>query len=338
MGARDRRNRAIDALRSASRPAPKLDRDDESVLESQPAGERTEAEAIRRETAGRLRRALGLLPREQSQVIELAYFGGFSHSEIADILGAPIGTIKGRMRLGLEKIRATLAEGIPEEDVPGAYCERRARARGSRALPRRPRGLRAGCSRGASRRSSCRVTSATASPAGAAAVAADGRRPAAALGRAARAAGAASEAIGGDRAAEARTGGRAGIDGAEQRRLRELGGHAVAAGDSGRCRGADRRRGRRRLPAPRAGPVELGGHGSTVAGRAGEARRDAGTPGRVGDPDHVAPACPAPPRRLRGVGAARRHARSPRACSCPGATGPPMPPFRGRSTTPTPCW
>jgi RNA polymerase sigma-70 factor (ECF subfamily) len=115
------RNRAIDALRSAARPAPKLDRDDDSLLEAQPAGERTEAEAIRRETAGRLRQALGLLPREQSQVIELAYFGGFSHSEIADMLGAPLGTIKGRMRLGLEKIRATLAEGMAEEDAPGAY-------------------------------------------------------------------------------------------------------------------------------------------------------------------------------------------------------------------------
>jgi RNA polymerase sigma-70 factor, ECF subfamily len=115
------RNRAIDALRRAARPAPKLDLDDEAVLETQPAAQRTEAEAIRRETAGRLREALGLLPREQSQVIELAYFGGFSHSEIADMLGAPIGTIKGRMRLGLEKIRSTLAEGFPEGDAPGAY-------------------------------------------------------------------------------------------------------------------------------------------------------------------------------------------------------------------------
>jgi RNA polymerase sigma-70 factor, ECF subfamily len=115
------RNRAIDALRSASRPAPKLDRDDETALETQPAAERTEAEAIRRETAGRLREALGVLPREQSRVIELAYFGGFSHSEIAEMLGAPLGTIKGRMRLGLEKIRATLAEGVTGEDVPGAY-------------------------------------------------------------------------------------------------------------------------------------------------------------------------------------------------------------------------
>ena len=103
------RNRAIDAVRRSARPAPKLDLDDDAVLETQPADQRTDAEAIRRETAGRLRQALGLLPREQSQVIELAYFGGFSHSEIAEMLGAPIGTIKGRMRLGLEKMRQALS-------------------------------------------------------------------------------------------------------------------------------------------------------------------------------------------------------------------------------------
>jgi RNA polymerase sigma-70 factor, ECF subfamily len=115
------RNRAIDTLRRAARPAPKLDLDHDALLDRQPAGEGTEVEAIRRETAGRVRRALGLLPREQSQVIELAYFGGFSHSEIAEMLGAPLGTIKGRMRLGLEKIRVTLAEGTSEEDLPEAY-------------------------------------------------------------------------------------------------------------------------------------------------------------------------------------------------------------------------
>ena len=115
------RNRAIDAVRRTARPAPKLDLDDDAVLETHPAAQRTEAEAIRRETADRLRRALGLLPREQSQVIELAYFGGFSHSEIADMLGAPIGTVKGRMRLGLEKIRATLAEGFPDGGAAEGY-------------------------------------------------------------------------------------------------------------------------------------------------------------------------------------------------------------------------
>jgi RNA polymerase sigma-70 factor, ECF subfamily len=106
------RNRAIDFLRSKAGKAPKLDFDDDSVLEQRPAAERTEEEALRRETAGEIRGALGKLPGEQSKVIELAYFGGFSHSEIAEILGLPIGTVKGRMRLGLEKIRGELAEGL----------------------------------------------------------------------------------------------------------------------------------------------------------------------------------------------------------------------------------
>jgi len=106
------RNRAIDALRRASTPAPRLDLDDEVTLESQSAGELTDAEAIRRETARRVRGALRRLPQEQSQVIQLAYFGGFSHSEIAEMLGVALGTVKGRMRLGLEKVRASIAEGM----------------------------------------------------------------------------------------------------------------------------------------------------------------------------------------------------------------------------------
>ena len=113
------RNRAIDHLRRGGAMAPKLDYDDDSVLESRPAAERTDAEAIRRETAGELRSALHALPDEQSQVIELAYFGGFSHSEIAAMIGMPLGTVKGRMRLGLEKIRAEIAEAIGPETIEG---------------------------------------------------------------------------------------------------------------------------------------------------------------------------------------------------------------------------
>ncbi|MFI5027716.1 MAG: RNA polymerase sigma factor [Solirubrobacterales bacterium] len=106
------RNRAIDLLRSKAGRAPSLDFDDESVLEQRPAAELTEDEALRRETADELRGVMGGLPGEQSKVIELAYFGGFSHSEIAQMLGVPLGTVKGRMRLGLEKIRSELAEGL----------------------------------------------------------------------------------------------------------------------------------------------------------------------------------------------------------------------------------
>lgn len=114
------RNRAIDALRRGSGNAPKLDHDDEGVIEARPAEERTDAEALRRETSREIQGALGTLPSDQSQVIELAYFGGFSHSEIAEMLGMPLGTVKGRMRLGLEKIRVQLAEAItPETALEG---------------------------------------------------------------------------------------------------------------------------------------------------------------------------------------------------------------------------
>jgi RNA polymerase sigma-70 factor, ECF subfamily len=106
------RNRAIDVLRRESGRAPKLAFDDEGVLERRPAPERTDAEALRRETAREVRGALDLLPAEQQRVIKLAYFGGFTHTQIADMLGTPVGTVKGRLRLGIEKIRATLAEEI----------------------------------------------------------------------------------------------------------------------------------------------------------------------------------------------------------------------------------
>jgi RNA polymerase sigma-70 factor (ECF subfamily) len=106
------RNRAIDFLRSRSGKAPKLTFDDDSVLERRPAEEKTDEEAIRLETARELRGALGVIPGEQSKVLELAYFGGFSQTEIARMLNVPVGTVKGRMRLGLEKIRGELAEGL----------------------------------------------------------------------------------------------------------------------------------------------------------------------------------------------------------------------------------
>jgi len=77
-----------------------------------PERERTDVEAARREEARHVRDALVELPEEQTRVIELAYFGGFSHSQIAEMLQMPIGTVKGRMRLGLEKLRKGLAEKV----------------------------------------------------------------------------------------------------------------------------------------------------------------------------------------------------------------------------------
>ena len=103
-------HRAIDALRRST-VHDKRRAGDEGIEERFEAAERTDVEAARREEAGTVRDALSTLPADQCQVIELAYFGGFTHTEIAEILEAPVGTIKGRMRLGLKKMRAQLGEG-----------------------------------------------------------------------------------------------------------------------------------------------------------------------------------------------------------------------------------
>lgn len=100
-------NRAIDAFRRETVRAGK-DVPDDGTLERMESGERTEAEAVRRDEATQVRMALGELPDDQRQVIELAYFGGFTHSQIADMLSLPAGTVKGRMRLGLAKLRIAL--------------------------------------------------------------------------------------------------------------------------------------------------------------------------------------------------------------------------------------
>jgi RNA polymerase sigma-70 factor, ECF subfamily len=106
------RNRAIDLLRKESGRSPQLATGGGELLERSAAEELTDSEALRRETAREVRGAIEDLPDDQSQVIRLAYYGGFSHSEIAEMLNQPLGTVKGRMRLAMDKIRATMAEGL----------------------------------------------------------------------------------------------------------------------------------------------------------------------------------------------------------------------------------
>jgi RNA polymerase sigma-70 factor, ECF subfamily len=103
------RNRAVDSFRRdevhTSRDVPA-----EAALARLPAADNVPAEAQRDDDARQVRGALGELPAEQRRVIELAYFGGFSHSQIAAMLELPPGTVKGRMRLGLTKLRLALDE------------------------------------------------------------------------------------------------------------------------------------------------------------------------------------------------------------------------------------
>lgn len=100
-------HRGIDVLRR-SNVHDRRRASDEGMEERFEAPERTETEVARRDEARIVREAMDGLPSEQRQVIELGYFGGFSHSEIAGMLDLPIGTVKGRMRLGLAKMRDVL--------------------------------------------------------------------------------------------------------------------------------------------------------------------------------------------------------------------------------------
>jgi RNA polymerase sigma-70 factor (ECF subfamily) len=102
-------NRAIDAFRREAGKE-RHDVSDDGLAERLPDPHRTDTEAERRDDARQMRKALGALPAEQRRVIELAYFGGFTHTQIAEMLELPSGTVKGRMRLGLTKLRMTLED------------------------------------------------------------------------------------------------------------------------------------------------------------------------------------------------------------------------------------
>jgi RNA polymerase sigma-70 factor (ECF subfamily) len=100
-------NRAIDALRRSG-THDRRRASDEGIEETLEAPERTEDQAVENAVSSEIRGALGELPSDQRKVIELAYFGGFTHTEIASMLDTPVGTVKGRMRLGLQKLRSQL--------------------------------------------------------------------------------------------------------------------------------------------------------------------------------------------------------------------------------------
>jgi RNA polymerase sigma-70 factor (ECF subfamily) len=103
------RNRSIDVLRARRRrPVQPLA---EGV--DLPDTQDVPAQAASNVDAAAARVALNSLPPEQKEVIELAYFGGLSHTEIATQVAAPIGTVKGRIRLGLDRLRVAL--GVPQD-------------------------------------------------------------------------------------------------------------------------------------------------------------------------------------------------------------------------------
>jgi RNA polymerase sigma-70 factor, ECF subfamily len=96
-------NRGIDQLRSTASRRRTQEKVEASASVSQPS--EAFAETLRNSQRDQVREALGTLPQEQLKILELAYFSGYTHVEIAELLSLPLGTVKGRMRLGLKKIR-----------------------------------------------------------------------------------------------------------------------------------------------------------------------------------------------------------------------------------------
>jgi RNA polymerase sigma-70 factor, ECF subfamily len=96
-------NRGIDQLRSSASRRRVQDRVEATTDTWQPS--EAFAETWRNSQREQVREALDTVPPEQLKVLALAYFSGYTHMEIAENLDVPLGTVKGRMRLGLKKLR-----------------------------------------------------------------------------------------------------------------------------------------------------------------------------------------------------------------------------------------
>ena len=96
-------NRSIDQLRANATRRRMQEKIEASAPRSQPS--EAFAESWRNSQRDQVREALNTLPAEQLKILELAYFSGYTHVWIADLLGLPLGTVKGRMQLGLKKLR-----------------------------------------------------------------------------------------------------------------------------------------------------------------------------------------------------------------------------------------
>lgn len=117
------RSRALDLVRARTRRerATAAAGQEAATLDTAPAmgsrGEDPFEAVLRDDRASRVRHALGVLSPPQRQAIDLAFYEGLSQSEIAARLGEPLGTIKTRIRLGMQKLREALTPFLPETDA-----------------------------------------------------------------------------------------------------------------------------------------------------------------------------------------------------------------------------
>jgi RNA polymerase sigma-70 factor (ECF subfamily) len=104
-------HRAVDRLRQASASRRRQEAL-EQVAMVEPAAPDAADVALARVEATQVRTALVDVPDDQLEVLRLAYYGGYTHHEIAGMLSLPLGTVKSRMRLGLERVRRSIDPGL----------------------------------------------------------------------------------------------------------------------------------------------------------------------------------------------------------------------------------
>jgi RNA polymerase sigma-70 factor (ECF subfamily) len=102
-------NRGVDRLRTLAAMSRRQEALEQAELR-RPEEPDVAALGIGQALAGSVRDELSALPGEQFEVLKLAYYGGFTHQEIAEMLELPLGTVKSRMRLGLDRLRRGLGE------------------------------------------------------------------------------------------------------------------------------------------------------------------------------------------------------------------------------------
>lgn len=104
------RSRALDALRAGKRRRARDHEPSDDATLAAPTSARPDEVAAARQDAGAVSTALAALSAEQRQALEMSYFGGLSHREIADQLGIPLGTVKSRIIAGMKVLRRTMTD------------------------------------------------------------------------------------------------------------------------------------------------------------------------------------------------------------------------------------
>lgn len=107
------RNRSIDRIRAIQRRTRLRDEFEQETAKDESAGVREALSGVDASEKGQiLRAAVGQLTMQQRKVIDLAYFGGLTQTEIAEKLGEPLGTVKARARRGLLKLKEILGDHL----------------------------------------------------------------------------------------------------------------------------------------------------------------------------------------------------------------------------------